>query len=78
MPSSDTLQYWPLSTSAALMITLSDRHDFKNDRYFSSYLRLVPKEYSGGRKIRQMSINKRADYFRVMLIHGVRSVGVLA
>lgn len=61
--------------ASALTVALGDSADFQNGRHFSSYPGLVPKEHSGGGKVRLPGITKRGDgYLRGLLIHGDRSV----
>lgn len=64
-----------LLTATAFVSFIGDPRRFRNGRRFSSYLGLVPKEFSSGRTIRRGSIHKRGDgYLRTLLIHGARSV----
>lgn len=61
--------------ASALTVALGDSNDFQNGRHFASYLGLVPREHSGGGKVRLLGITKRGDgYLRGLLIHGARSV----
>ena len=61
--------------STALVSSIGDISVFSNGRQFSSWLGLVPREYSTGGRIKFLGISKRGDsYLRKQLIHGCRSV----
>lgn len=62
-------------TSTALVSEIGDGSQFKTGRELSSYLGLVPRQYSTGGKQRLLGISKRGNsYLRYLLIHGARSV----
>jgi transposase len=64
----------PISATAIVSV-IGDPRGFKNGRHFSSFLGLVPKQFSSGNKERLLGISKRGDkYLRTLLIHGGRSV----
>ncbi|MEK7356030.1 MAG: IS110 family transposase [Bdellovibrionota bacterium] len=61
-------------TATALYAAASST-DFRNGREMSSWIGLVPRQYSSGGKPRLGRISKRGDsYIRTLLIHGARSV----
>jgi transposase len=61
-------------TASALVATVGDAHEFRNDRQFAAWLGLTPRQYSTGGKMRLGRIAKRGDvYLRTLLIHGARS-----
>lgn len=61
-------------TASAIVATIGDPSVFKNGREVSSWLGLVPRQYSSGHTIRLGGISKRGDrYVRTLLIHGARS-----
>lgn len=68
----------PLTASAAVA-TAGDPSVFKNGRHFAAWLGLVPRQYSTGGKSRLGGITKHGDtYLRMLLIHGARTVLLMA
>lgn len=58
----------------ALVSVAGSGKDFKNSRAFSSYLGLVPREYSSGGKQRLLGISKCGNsYIRSLLVQGAHS-----
>jgi transposase len=50
-------------TATALIACIGDISLFKNGRYLSSYLGLVPKKYSSGNKQKLLGISKRGNVY---------------
>ena len=68
----------PLSASA-IVATAGDPSSFENGRQFAAWLGLVPRQYSSGGKSKLGGITKAGDrYLRTLLIHGARSVLLMA
>lgn len=68
----------PLSASA-IVATAGEPSAFKNGRQFAAWLGLVPRQYSSGGKSKLGRITKTGDrYLRTLLIHGARSVLLMA
>ena len=66
-------------TATAVVATTGDPSVFKNGRYFSAWLGLVPRQHSTGGKTRMGGITKRGDcYLRMLLIHGARTLFLMA
>ncbi|WP_341792650.1 IS110 family transposase [Rickettsia endosymbiont of Ceutorhynchus obstrictus] len=64
-----------LITATALIASIGNAKNFSNGRQLSTWLGLVPKQYSSGGKERLLSISKRGDtYLRTLLIQGARAV----
>jgi transposase len=62
-------------TATALVSSVGNAHEFRNGRQFSSWLGLVPSEFSSGEKQKLGGITKRGNvYLRALLVHGARSV----
>lgn len=62
-------------TATALVAELGNASNFKNGRQLSSYIGLVPRQYSSGGKQRLLGISKRGNsYLRYLLVHGARSL----
>ena len=62
-------------TATAIVGFIGDLRRFRSGRRFSSYLGVVPKEYSSGDVRRLGTITKRGDsYIRMLLIQGARAV----
>jgi len=60
--------------ATALISTIGDANNFKNGRELSSWLGLVPKQYSTGGQQRLLGISKRGDgYVRALLVQGALS-----
>jgi transposase len=68
----------PLAATA-LVASIADPRSFKNGRQVSAWLGLVPRQNSSGGKSTLLGISKRGDvYLRTLLIHGARSVILMA
>jgi len=66
-------------TASALMASISDARSFRNGRQLAAWLALVPRQHSSGGKLTLLGISKRGDrYLRTLLVHGARSVILLA
>jgi transposase len=66
-------------TATAAIATMGQASAFKSGREFCAWLGLVPKQTGSGGKVRLGGISKRGDtYLRTLLIHGARSVAMLA
>ena len=66
-------------TASALVATTGNSSVFKNGRQFAAWLGLVPSQYSSGGKNKLGSITKRGDrYLRKLLVHGARTVLLMA
>ena len=66
-------------TATAVVATTGGPSVFKNGRDFSAWLGLVPRQHSTGGKTRMLAITKRGDsYLRILLIHGARTVLLMA
>lgn len=64
-----------LITATALVAFVGDAQRFPTGRHFASYLGLIPRERSSGKRRRLGRISKRGDvYLRMLLTHGARSV----
>jgi transposase len=78
IPAAKSLQSIPgigLLTSTALLGFVGSASRFRSSRRFSSFLGLVPKEFSSGNNRHLGAITKRGDsYLRTLLIHGGRAV----
>lgn len=62
-------------TASAIVATVGNAKEFKNDRQMAAWLGLVPKQHSTGGKQILLGISKRGDtYLRTLLIHGARAV----
>jgi len=63
------------TTALAIVATVGDAREFKNERQFAAWIGLVPGQYSTGGKSRLGHISKRGDaYLRNLLVQGARSV----
>lgn len=61
--------------ATALMAAIGDPAHFKSGRHLSTWLGLVPRQYTTGGKPRLLGISKHGDsYVRTLLIHGARAV----
>ena len=68
----------PLSASA-IVACAGQADSFKNGRQFAAWLGLVPRQYSSGGKNKLGRITKAGDrYLRTLLIHGARTVLLMA
>jgi transposase len=66
-------------TASALVASIGDAKSFRNGRQLAAWLGLVPKQNSSGGKNVLLGISKRGDtYLRTLLIHGARSVMLVA
>jgi transposase len=66
-------------TASALVASISDARSFRNGRQLAAWLGLVPRQHSSGGKPILLGISKRGDrYLRTLLVHGARSVILLA
>jgi transposase len=78
IPAAKSLQSIPgigLLTSTALLGFVGSASRFRSSRRLSSFLGLVPREFSSGNNRHLGAITKRGDsYLRTLLIHGARSV----
>lgn len=62
-------------TASALLASLGNGHDFKNDRQVAAWIGLVPGQYSSGGKARLGRITKAGDnYLRSLLVMGARAI----
>ncbi len=62
-------------TASAIVATVGDAREFRNDRQLAAWMGLVPRQHSSGGKQNLLGISKRGDtYLRTLLIHGARSV----
>ena len=66
-------------TASAVVATAGNASVFKNGRQFAAWLGLVPRQDSSGGKNRLLGITKRGDrYLRTLLVHGARTVLLMA
>ena len=62
-------------TASALLASIGNGHDFKNDRQVAAWIGLVPGQYSSGGKSRLGRITKVGDnYLRSLLVMGARAI----
>jgi transposase len=62
-------------TATAVYAAVVDAKQFKNGRAFSSWLGLVPRQYSTGGRSTLLGISKRGDsYLRKLVVHGARAM----
>jgi len=62
-------------TASAIVATVGNATEFKNDKQLSAWFGLVPKQRSSGLKQKLLGISKRGDtYLRTLLVHGARVV----
>ena len=63
------------TAATALLASIGNGHEFKNERQLAAWLRLVPGKYSSGGKSKLGRITKQGDrYIRTLLILGAKSV----
>ena len=68
-----------LITATAMSASIGDLERFPSGRHFASALGLTPREHSSGNRRQLGRITKRGDvYLRTLLIHGARSMLVVA
>jgi transposase len=62
-------------TASAMVASIGNAKNFKDDRQLAAWLGIVPRQHSTGGKPTLLGISKRGDtYLRTLLIHGARAV----
>lgn len=66
-------------TATAIVASVGSPNTFKNGRQFAAWLGLVPRQHSSGGRNIMRGITKHGDvYLRTLLIHGARTVLLMA